>query len=212
MFGSRDTTPWRHRPEVDDPRRRGKRHVVDSLTCDLGEVLDLSTVGMRVGISGKPPLQIGQSGKIRLRIPEGALAVTGRVVWMRRTGFRRYQMGVEFVNVKRSVSVALDLLGRFGFLGVGSGGDEPPPEHHPRKRKSKVMASIDLPDYYAILEVAAGASDDEIRNAFRLQARKWHPDVSKDKGSENQFIQIHEAYEVLRDPNRRKQYDLKRAG
>lgn len=212
MFGSKGTVPWRHRPEVDDPRRRGKRHVVDSLTCDLGEVLDLSTVGMRVSITGKPPLQIGQSGKIKLRIPEGALTVTGRVVWMHRTGFRKFQMGIEFVNVKRSVSVALDLLGRFGFLGVGAGAGGSEEAHPQEKKKAKVMASIALPDYYSALEVTADATDDEIRNAFRLMARRFHPDVAKDQGSEERFIQIHEAYEVLRDPSRRKQYDLRRAG
>ena len=68
---------------------------------------------------GKPPLHVGKVVKIRLRIPEGTITVDGRAVWLHRAGFRKYQIGIEFVNVKRSITAALDMLGRFGFLTVG---------------------------------------------------------------------------------------------
>ncbi|MBV8344462.1 MAG: molecular chaperone DnaJ [Candidatus Eremiobacteraeota bacterium] len=63
-------------------------------------------------------------------------------------------------------------------------------------------------DYYEILGVAADASGDEIKRAYRKLAREHHPDVAHDKSSaEHRFKQINEAYEVLSDPNKRAQYD-----
>ena len=64
-------------------------------------------------------------------------------------------------------------------------------------------------DYYKILGVARGASVDDIKQAFRKLARQYHPDVNPgDKKAEAKFKEINEAYEVLSDPQKRRQYDL----
>jgi curved DNA-binding protein len=62
-------------------------------------------------------------------------------------------------------------------------------------------------DYYAILGVERGASADDIKKAYRKLAQKHHPDVSKEKGAEEKFKEIAEAYQTLKDPEKRAAYD-----
>lgn len=68
--------------------------------------------------------------------------------------------------------------------------------------------AVTFKDYYEILGVPRGASQEEIHKAFRRLARKYHPDVAKDKkAAEEKFKEINEAQEVLGDPVKRRQYD-----
>lgn len=62
-------------------------------------------------------------------------------------------------------------------------------------------------DYYEILGVARGCSEEDIRRAFRRLARLHHPDVNRDDGAEERFKEINEAYEILSDPEKRQRYD-----
>ncbi len=63
-------------------------------------------------------------------------------------------------------------------------------------------------DYYEVLGVVRGATDADIKRAFRRLAQQWHPDVSKDPESDVRFKEINEAYQVLSDPQRRQAYDM----
>ena len=68
--------------------------------------------------------------------------------------------------------------------------------------------AVQFRDYYETLGVPKTASESDIRSAFRKLARKYHPDVAKDKkAAEEKFKEINEAYEVLSDPEKRKKYD-----
>jgi curved DNA-binding protein len=62
-------------------------------------------------------------------------------------------------------------------------------------------------DYYETLGVARGASQEEIQKAYRKLARKYHPDINKAKGAEDQFKKVNAANEVLGDPKKRSRYD-----
>ena len=64
-----------------------------------------------------------------------------------------------------------------------------------------------MDDYYRSLELNKNASMDEIRKSFRTLALRYHPDKNKDEGSKEKFMKIVEAYEVLSDVNRKKNYD-----
>lgn len=66
---------------------------------------------------------------------------------------------------------------------------------------------MEFKDYYKVMGLAKTASQDEIKRAYRKLARKYHPDVSKETNAEARFKDLGEAYEVLKDPEKRAAYD-----
>jgi curved DNA-binding protein len=66
---------------------------------------------------------------------------------------------------------------------------------------------VEFKDYYKVMGVARDATDAQIKQAYRKLARKYHPDVSKEKDAEARFKDVGEAYEVLKSPEKRAAYD-----
>jgi len=66
---------------------------------------------------------------------------------------------------------------------------------------------VEYKDYYKTLEVSREATPDEIQKSYRRLARKFHPDISREANAEARFKEIAEAYEVLKDPEKRQRYD-----
>lgn len=66
---------------------------------------------------------------------------------------------------------------------------------------------MEYKDYYKVLGISRDASQEEIKKAYRKLARKYHPDVSKEANAEAKFKEVGEAYEALKDPEKRAQYD-----
>jgi curved DNA-binding protein len=66
---------------------------------------------------------------------------------------------------------------------------------------------MDYKDYYKTMGLARDASQDDVKRAYRKLARKFHPDVSKEANAEERFKEVQEAYEVLKDPEKRAAYD-----
>ncbi|MGQ3890530.1 DnaJ C-terminal domain-containing protein [Legionella sp. CNM-4043-24] len=66
---------------------------------------------------------------------------------------------------------------------------------------------MEYKDYYKVMGLERNADQDEIKRTYRKLARKYHPDVSKEADAENKFKELGEAYEVLRDPEKRAKYD-----
>ncbi|TVR02278.1 MAG: J domain-containing protein [Spirochaetaceae bacterium] len=67
--------------------------------------------------------------------------------------------------------------------------------------------AVKFHDYYKTLGIERGASPEQVQAAYRKLARTWHPDVNKSPNAEKKFKEISEAYEVLKDPEKRKRYD-----
>lgn len=70
---------------------------------------------------------------------------------------------------------------------------------------------MEFKDYYKTLDVDAKATPEDIKKSYKRLARKYHPDVSKEVDAEAKFKEVAEAYEVLKDPAKRQEYDQMRA-
>lgn len=75
------------------------------------------------------------------------------------------------------------------------------------KRENDWQVIVMGKDYYKVLGIARGASEDEIKKAYRKQALRYHPDKNKSPGAEDKFKEIAEAYDVLSDAKKKDIYD-----
>ena len=202
---------------MDYSRRRAQRHNVDCVTCDLGEIVDLSRTGMRVHCPRRPPLKLNQTGPMTLSGTDGRLKLQGRVAWIRRRGLRAFAMGIESVNTTRQHEKAIENLATFGFFRAGKGdgqrgGGADPAGAGGAKGGPKLSASVNLPDYYEVLGIEPDAAAADVKRGYHEQAQRWHPDVCRESDAVSRMQLINEAYAVLRNPTLRATYDMRSAG
>lgn len=196
----RDAAPAQQ-PGVDAPtRRRAERFETAVLSCMLGDVKDLSSTGMRVVARQAPPVPPGMLFEFELLGPSDNLTLVGRIVRVRKRPLRGFEIGVEFQRLTPILHTALDSLARHGVVK----GRKPRPG-------SALSVRADVPDLYAMLGVTPQATLDDIQRSFRELARKHHPDLSKTPESQQRFVELRKAYDVLKDADKRRAYDSARA-
>lgn len=179
--------------------RQHDRHDVETVRCELGELIDLSRSGMRLASTGPAPVTAGQVVTLHLDHHQGVIDVTAVVRWSRRTGLKRHEVGLEFASLTEKKQNQLEQLARFGFV--------VPDRHRKNDDQPRMHASAQLPDYYAVLEVGPTASPGEIREAFHKLAKARHPDAG---GDVEHFSELHRAWEVLKNQATRESYDASR--
>lgn len=181
-------------------RRQAERFETAVLTCRLGDVKDLSGSGMRVVSRQLPPVPPGVLFEFDLEGPSNIITLIGRIVRVRKVRGTGFEIGVDFQRLTPEVRAALESLARFGVVKgrkPGAGG--------------RLSVRAEIPDLYALLGVAPQATADDIQRAFRDLARQHHPDLSKTPESQDRFVELHKAYDVLRDVDKRRAYDAARA-
>lgn len=198
--------PWskREEPATDNnalaSRRRAERMQSAVLACDFGPIHDISRVGVRLRVPGRPPLAIGQEIELELSAPTDGISVRAKVIRITPIGGGRYDVAADFQNMTPEDAVAIENLARYGKRRV-------PGAFANEDKREKLIAALKLPDYYALLGLNTGSHTDEVHAAYRNLARKYHPDVCRESNAHERFCLINDAHATLSDPNRRKEYD-----
>lgn len=175
------------------------------LRCPLGDVVDLSTTGLRARSHGKPALRATDTVTLALDSESQSIRVAGRAAWVRRTGLRTFEVGIQFIDVRPGIAAALGQLAQYGFIPADcTSAPKSAPTGH---TGPQVRAAVMIEDLYAVFGLSREATDDQIRDTYKALARRYHPDVSTDTEAQERFTLVSKAYSVLRDPDRRKRYD-----
>ncbi|MEM6258172.1 MAG: DnaJ domain-containing protein [Planctomycetota bacterium] len=206
--------PWQKKARSGSPswrERRSPRYRGETVRCALGTILDISATGMRVLCDGKPPVQIGGAMPIRLKFDDGSLQIGTQIRWCKRRGLKRYEIGLQFIQLKPGMEKVLEAIARFGMAGAAKHMEEGRPHStgsgaRQKREKSRVYVEGDLPDYFGVLDLQPDATTDQIKASYRRLATIYHPDRSDAPEAMKRFEEINEAYHVLCDPKRRETY------
>jgi hypothetical protein len=205
--------PWKKQAQPGDAswrQRKAHRYGSETVRCALGEIADISSSGMRVFSDGKPPVKEGGTLAVRLKFSDGSLPVATQVRWIKRRGIKRYEIGLQFIQLKPGVAKVLEAIARFGMAEAAKHMDDVGEREQagPRKKRrvKKPRAEVDLPNYYKALELSPEATAAEIKASYRRLATMYHPDRNDSPEALKRFEDINEAYHVLRDAQRRSSY------
>jgi hypothetical protein len=92
--------------------RRAGRVRIEDVSCSLGEVLDLSATGLRLRCTRRPEIHAGDALELELDGIDTKIRVKARIAWVRRTGLRRHEIGLEFIDPAPGTRAALAALAR----------------------------------------------------------------------------------------------------
>lgn len=212
--------------------REHERHLAEGLTCVTGEVLDLSAGGIRIRSAVRPPVKAGGMAPFTINAGGKQITLQGRVAWIRRASLLSgpYEYGVQFFGVTAPMRALLERIALYGYVpergevgtvgkrggsgasggggGGGSGGGAGSGSvGGSGSQGQRVTVTTELPDFYEAIGVSSDATQDQIHVAFRVLAKKLHPDVCKDPDANERFSFITRVYEVLGDPELRVKYD-----
>jgi hypothetical protein len=199
--------------------RGAERYVAAGLRCAIGDVVDLSTQGVRVRYAQAPSVRVGDVFDMVIASDSQKVRVRARVAWIRRAGVRAGELGAKFEQVRPGVAAALVQLARFGFITTDPGaacglGDDASAAGASSARAggyagagTPVRASIEVEDLYALLGVSATASGEEIKRAYHARALELHPDRNPTPEAARMFADLAKAYRVLRNAELRARYD-----
>jgi DnaJ-domain-containing protein 1 len=219
----------RNGPDQGRRARAAERFVAAGLSCALGDVLDLSATGVRLRGSGKVKVDLGDILTITVASENQSVKVQSQVVWVRRRGLGRQEIGLKFVNVRKGVATALVQLARYGFITTDpasvahaeeaneaakvkakadAGEPQAPGAGQPgTDGRPPLTAAVDVEDLYAMLGVERNAPESAIKKAYHRMALEYHPDRNQSPDAARKFAEISKAYSVLRDEAMRSKYD-----
>ncbi len=181
-------------------RERAARLQTAVVSCALGPIVDISRSGMSVRVQRATGIVEGAELSIELEAPTDAMEVRARVVRVRALGGGRFEIAMEFVGMTDGDRVAVENLARHGKRRAAG-------LFVSEERREKLIEALRMPDYYQMLGVRPGATEAEVHAAYRVLARKYHPDVCREDGAMERFCQINEAHDALGDAEKRAGYD-----
>ncbi len=176
----------------------------EGMTCPLGPVVDLSSGGARVRIDRKPTVQVGETLEMMIGARGSVLSVRAIIVWVRKSGWKSWEIGLQFRGVYEELAKQLMQLAMTGSTQAV----QEDYAKHGAPSTTEIQASIEIEDLYEILQVARKASTEQVIAAYRVLARRYHPDFNPATDAAVAFTRITKAYRVLRDPETRARYDL----
>ncbi len=179
--------------KVEYAARSESRLQTPRLSCCKGRVADITGSGMRMLVSPKDLPEIGDVQEYTFSDGEQELTVSGTIKWVRKgTAFtRRSEVGVEFCSLDPAVRDAMIKLAVQGKIG-------PMRDHG---------IQVQYPDLYKMLGVTPYASQDELDQAYRQEAKTLHPDRNNSEYAAENFDQLRKAYLLLSDQELRARYD-----
>ncbi len=179
---------------------RAERMQTAVVSCAIGPIVDISRSGMSVRAQRAMGLAVGTEMDVELNAPTDCMSVRMRVVRVRPIGGGRYEIAMEFLRMTEEDRVAVENLARHGkrrAASVFSSGE----------KREKLIEALRMPDYYQVLGVTPRATEEEIHKAYRVLARKYHPDVCREEGAQQRFCAINDAHDTLGEAEKRAGYD-----